>query len=415
MTSSDQEIHICLLWEYARKREKRIIAQLRSKFEIIALTEVRWSKKYFPRNLTRFYGVNLPPNSFKEIHCGLGPFLVIVVKDSKPKYGMRLTSKGYAWVNTTMFDAKVLFRKWTGGGHRVHCTNTQDEANHDLVLLFGKNAVDFCKGLKPKRDTKIEKISRELEGFAGWESLTHFFYILNATCRYVVLRNFEYLPDSYKSAEHGDIDLLVEDYQNSIYIANARPVFTSEDRVHHTLRIANEDVYFDFRFVGDLYYDTNWEKDILCNRQLQSKGFFAPQASHYYYSLLYHALWHKPVFSLEYKRKLLAIKRNRQTLETLTTYLIKNQYEYTVPRDQSVFIHKSLLTGRQDDNQRHPGDSKIFTNLRISQRSDDSNEILQELVLLREKLNIITSSKLHRLLWKPYCELKKIAHFLKKA
>ena len=38
-------------------------------------------KKFFGKNLTSFYGTNLPPNSKKEKHCGNGEFLLITFYD----------------------------------------------------------------------------------------------------------------------------------------------------------------------------------------------------------------------------------------------------------------------------------------------------------------------------------------------
>ena len=42
-----------------------------------------------------------------------------------------------------MFDSKFMYREWTGGGHKIHCTNSIDETNHDLTLLLDKNAEDY--------------------------------------------------------------------------------------------------------------------------------------------------------------------------------------------------------------------------------------------------------------------------------
>jgi len=49
------------------------------------------------------------------------------------------------------------------------------------------------------------------------QSLTQFFqYMHDVDFPYVVLRNFENLPDSVQSGEHGDLDLLVYDLKHKI-------------------------------------------------------------------------------------------------------------------------------------------------------------------------------------------------------
>ena len=45
---------------------------------------------------------------------------------------------------------------------------------------------------------------------------------MNSSLDYVVMRNFEYLPDNRFSKEHGDIDFLVKDLDQAVYITNAQ-------------------------------------------------------------------------------------------------------------------------------------------------------------------------------------------------
>ena len=77
-------------------------------------------------------------NSDKEKHVGSGKFLLIVVLDENPLYKVRRTSRGGKDVNINMFDSKEMYRKWTGGGHRVHGSNNVSESGHDLGILLGK-------------------------------------------------------------------------------------------------------------------------------------------------------------------------------------------------------------------------------------------------------------------------------------
>ena len=51
-----------------------------------------------------------------------------------------------------------------------------------------------------------------------WNSLQQFFDELNLQCNYVVLRNFDYLPEKYKCDLHGDIDLLTDDVNKMVAV-----------------------------------------------------------------------------------------------------------------------------------------------------------------------------------------------------
>ena len=113
--------------------------------------------------------------------------LAIVVEDTNPKYSIRLTSKGHKKVNINIFDSKSKFRDWTGGGHKIHATNSTDEANYDLMLLFQKDTKDYKKD--KKWNGSVEISNKDLIGYDGWDNLEQLFSILNSCCKYVVLRN----------------------------------------------------------------------------------------------------------------------------------------------------------------------------------------------------------------------------------
>ena len=157
-----------------------------------------------------------------------------------------------------------------------------------------------------------------------------------------MLRNFEYLPDKFKTSEHGDIDLLVDDYEEAVRILSGEKVFTESYRVHYCTRVAGELVYFDLRNVGDNYYCSEWERDILRDRDYSSKGFYIPSHENYKWSLLYHALIHKPAVSQEYTQKLAALfdfDRENYLFE-LRKFLDSHNYSITCPNDYSVYANE---------------------------------------------------------------------------
>ena len=135
----DKELHLVIVWGKARYKQDEIINSINEEFELLETYKINWDKKLFGKNLTSFYGTNLPPNSKKEKHCGNGEFLLITFYDKKPKNGFIETGRGTEKVNLNVFLAKEKFRNWTGGGHKIHSSNTIYETNHDLVLLLGIN------------------------------------------------------------------------------------------------------------------------------------------------------------------------------------------------------------------------------------------------------------------------------------
>ena len=138
------EIHLFILWQKARKLEQKILEDISCNFLILQMIEIDW-RDDFSTKISKFYGENLPPYSDKEKHVGSGKFLLVIVLDKNPLYQIRRTSKGAKRVNVNMFDSKEMYRKWTGGGHRIHASNDIIEAEHDLKILIGKSISELRK------------------------------------------------------------------------------------------------------------------------------------------------------------------------------------------------------------------------------------------------------------------------------
>ena len=341
-----KETHLFILWENARYKEKEILEDIKKSFNIIGKYNITWNKEIFSKNLSRFYGTNLPKNSGKEQHCGNGDFLLIIVEVENPKYEQRDTlSKGIQTVNINMFDKKTYYRELTGGGHKVHATNSEKETNHDLTLLLGKSLKDFLKEVEGKEES-IVNLKQDLIGTDGFKTVKEMFYVLNNCIDYAVLRNYETLPEEIYTNEHNDIDLICDSYENAAYILNAEKVFPEEYRIHYKVKVEDKIAFFDLRYIGDNYYYYNLEKALLENRIYNSKGFYTVSEEEYFYTLLYHAILHKPTFSEDYKNKLnkmrpnLDFKDDEKSIQILNNWLFKKGYNITIPIDKSVLFNK---------------------------------------------------------------------------
>lgn len=344
------ETHLFIIWQRGRYKEAEILEDMATHFTILKQYAITWTPELVSGNFTRFYGVNLPSNSSKEKECGIGEFLLCVVRDEHPVYEERMTSRGPETVNVNMFDSKTRYREWTGYGHKIHGTNSEKETNHDLTLLIGKNVKDFI--LENPDPSSVEALQRDIEGASGWKSLRHLFYVLNSTIAYVVLRNFESLPDKHDVSIHGDIDLLVDNRDNIRYITNAKVAYREQYRVYHHIKVGTRSIPFDFRYVGDNYYDKSWEQDILDTRVLHEKGFYVMDAQNLYYSLLYHAYIQKRVIASDYPEKLehfakainvIYTNNPQESIRQLDTFMYKHGYEYLKPNDLTVGFEDNQL------------------------------------------------------------------------
>lgn len=131
-----KELYIFILWENARSREKEILSDLSANFHVIQTLDIKWDKKAFSNNLSKFYGKNLPPNCHKEKEVGTGKFLLVILEDEVPLYAIRRTNSGENIINVNVFDTKEMYRAVVGG-HNIHSSNTEDETAHDLKVLTG--------------------------------------------------------------------------------------------------------------------------------------------------------------------------------------------------------------------------------------------------------------------------------------
>ena len=356
--------HDFIIWSNATTIKDVVVEDLRSCFDLYRIFKFHWEKNDFINNLTTFYSHSqnhLNERQYYQLlkdkikYCGDEDFYVIIVEDKNPVMEYRATSSGNYLVNINIFDKKTAYRNLSGGGHKIHGSNDEWETNKDLITLFGKCISDFCVAY-PREYSCIEEYEGNCIGTHGFDSMAQLFYLLNNTLKYCVLRNHECLPDKYTIEGHGDIDLLVENKNYVKYLTQAKDVFGVSYRVYHTIRVAGKEVPFDFRYIGDDYYDEEWEKNILKTRHLLQKGFYVPDDENQYYTLLYHAYVQKPNVAKDYESKLALyasfihkgfVPSSINAIESLDGFMKINAYEYVRPTDKTVYFNLDLLNHSQ--------------------------------------------------------------------
>ncbi len=359
----NSELHLIIVWHNANENFSDILNDISNRFSIKEVYEITWNKENIVKNFIAFYSHSQSHLNWRKInklmrgkskYCGKGPFHLIIFEDNNPIYEKRITSSGKNEVNINIFDCKQKYRKITGGGHLIHGTDSEKESSKDLTLLLGQNKGDFLANNNICWNGKIKKIIRDISGVTGFDSLEQFFYVLNSSLDYIIMRNFEGFPEEYTSSEHGDIDLLVDNLKLAVYTTGAKKVYKRNNRVHYKILIANSELYFDFRYLGDNYYDLKWEKQLLEERVLLKNSFYIPDKNNYFYSLLYHAIVHKPKFSDDYIEKLVNIGESlgllirnefdysQNRLRILNEFMDKKKYQFVYPNDLSVYTNLKI-------------------------------------------------------------------------
>lgn len=334
------ELHLFILWERARYQQEKILDDIREHFSIVKLYEISWTPEMVSSNLTRFYGENLPSHSDKEQECGVGPFLLVIVRDEHPNYEYRETSHGKEKVNINMFDGKAKYRSWTKGGHKIHGTNTTQETNHNLTMLLGMNTEDFLQQVKPDAE-QIEPLQRDVTGARGWKSVQELFYVLNNTVRYVIMRGVSG-GEIGDYIDHTDTDILTDQYQNFWYIANGTPC-RSTIRPKERVVIEGKNYDLDMWNAERDYYDQKWSAAMLNNRVLQN-GYYVLSPEDDFYCLLYHCLINKNAIAPDYEEKLNRYKKQFGIKENdwykiLVEFLERKSYVILRPDDTSNGFH----------------------------------------------------------------------------
>ena len=339
--SMKEEIHDFIIWDRSKHGYDFLLNYLKEKFQILDVYEVKWTKENFERNLRRFYGPTLPNPQKKMMQCGTGSFLMIIFLDPKPVYKFRKTSLGMQKTNVNVYDAKRNLRKVIEGEYPIHGSIHEKESNHDITLILGKNPTDLLKQFNGKWNGKIKDFKGDLIGTGGWKNLFDIFYLLNSTTNYVILRNFEEFPKNIISDKHRDIDILVDDLIHLPYMLNQQNVIESKENCPF-VNIENKNVKFDFRYVGDTYYDEKWSKDILEQRILFKNNVYVPNDKHCFYTLTYHCIIHGAslknyqlrLSNLSKKLNILNFDLNEsdskiKLKKLLDNFMIENGYIYT--------------------------------------------------------------------------------------
>ena len=178
---------------------------------------------------------------------------------------------------------------------------------------------------------------------------------------YVIMRNYSnLLSDDIYISGHADIDILCEDSVKFAKVVNAIQQ-SKGDITHYYIYIKGKKVSLDLRHVGDGYYPTNWQIDILHNKELHPDGFYVMDDLNYLYSLTYHAIVQKRVVSTDYLNLLVELsKKNgininfsniiQKLVSNLEKFMLDKGYKYTYVKDKTVTLNKKYINKKLIEN-----------------------------------------------------------------
>lgn len=312
------EQHLIIDWSDAFSEDDMInhikVGGLEFK-EVIKVSKLENKSK----TITKFYDVGFKVNDER----GATDFTIYLV-NSPCCYDYRKTTKGKRLVNTKLFDLKKKLRKKVKT--QIHATDNIQETKDNLKVL----------GLYEKHYIRKE-----------FKDISEVFDVLNKLedFKYVIMRNFEGIPDDITIDEHLDVDLMVSDYYKAKCALDATSVFPGrkslEDggyRILNNVFIDGQEVWFDLRHNGDNYYEINLERELL-NKRIPCKNFYIPGPNTHKYTLIYHALIHKRKISKTYKKifENLGLPTTKKELrKLLNDYMEMKKFKYVKPNDKSV-------------------------------------------------------------------------------
>jgi len=294
---SSAERHLLVFWRWPAERLEETLGKIQQKLDIEQVALLRWTPERIVENFQRFYAMISRHAYQKYEQAGASPFLFVLVTDKAPVYQYRIApGSGFKRVNINTFDLKQVLRKQ--GGTSLHATNDQREFRRDLMYLMGQSATDYPPAKWDGRMDNIPEVRRDIVAADGWESLEQVFSVLNEAVSYVVLRNFDHLPNGKDQDATGDIDLLFEDAD-----ARNRAAGILNKEQKGTTIVGGRKVAFDFRSVEDFYFDPEWCRRILRDR-IMVRGMYVPTPEDHFFSLLYHVHVQKRQSAAKYNSKL---------------------------------------------------------------------------------------------------------------
>ena len=161
--------------------------------------------------------------------------------------------------------------------------------------------------------------------------------IFDKLTNYVVLRGHDDLHKRIPLLKNSDdIDILLTEKNDLIKLCG-----------NNIVVINNERIKFDRRYIGDNYYDSKWQQNMIATK-VNRHFFYVLDEQNNYYATLYHSLIHKGQIHNKYE-KLYKNFENKHKLNSdilsryyqLLKFMLRNNYTFTRAYDRGVGFFKN--------------------------------------------------------------------------
>ncbi|MEH6633786.1 MAG: hypothetical protein V7776_23585 [Halopseudomonas aestusnigri] len=286
--SPDEDLACFAIWEHARSKETEIINDLEKHFEILGIFHVYWSDQHYNRNVARLYENAELTNPFYRYDKKIGkpPFCFIIVRDNAPVYTyMKTVSGAIEAVNKNIVDRKNEYRTWFEKHYQIHSSCNFNEFSSQAALVLGMQTLEAT--LQGENKGPIIELKKDLEGADGWQDWQELFLILNYSSHYLILREFS---GSLDQTQMKGLEFLCNSYQSFASTANIQQNLSRP--YSGTVIVSDQVNHINIRFIGDGYFASSWEKDML-DRRVLDQGVYTPCTEDFFFSLLYHTKIHQ--------------------------------------------------------------------------------------------------------------------------
>jgi len=170
-----------------------------------------------------------------------------------------------------------------------------------------------------------------------WKSIIQMLNSLNKiNSKTLVLRNYELFEKDEFINGHDDIDLLCDEPDGVISALHAEQTNGKDDKTHLSVCVSSRIIPMDLRTVGDSYYDSKWEANMLCRRIKEPHGFYVLHPEDYIFSLIYHGIYHKQILREDYIIRIMDLAQKNEIKikkdhlkDELDLFMTRNGYSET--------------------------------------------------------------------------------------
>ncbi len=384
------DLRVLVVWD--QKNNDKIEKKILQNKDISIIDKIKIRKNFYIDNfkdrifwIDQFYDKKINKNTNKLKN----DIYVYIIKSVNPvfKLNKMIFSKDHRIVDHKIFLFKKKIRK--NKLSIVHISDNFEESKRNAIL-FSKSINNFPAAYF----SKTQNI---------FQNEKEFFNKLNRNKKliYVILRK--------RNSENEDIDILVNNYfifkrisdshsykkKNLKLISNSGdPVEDNGIKVSNYIRIKDKIIKLDVRFIGDGYFDSNWQKKILEYKKIKL-NYYTPNNENFIFSLIYHIVYHKGYIDKKYI-KILSKKLKLKSLtliklkKIVDDYLSSNKYKIPRPLDLTIPITYQLdnsalknefqLVKNQIQNRNYSGANKMIYNIIKFQKIN--NYLYKEIILL---------------------------------